>query len=118
MKTLYAACLARLGLSHAGAARLHNARPDTVSSWASGRNPVPQGAWDDLRAYSGEIEDAADEFLAQWDQAGQPTIDIDTTEASDKTLMAAASFVLATDSPIVVGRTRATETARQARRPN
>lgn len=57
MKTLYAACLSRLGLSQSGAAALHSVRLDTVKSWSAGRNPVPPGAWADLRAYEAAIVD-------------------------------------------------------------
>ncbi len=55
MKTLYAACLSRVGLSQADAAVLHGCRPDTVKSWCTGRRTVPAGAWDDLRAYEARI---------------------------------------------------------------
>ena len=60
MKTLYAACLSRLGLSQAAAAALHGVRLDTVKSWSAGRNPVPDGAWDDLRSLEGEIVDRSE----------------------------------------------------------
>ena len=56
MKTVYAAALSRLGLSHAEAAELHAVRKDTVHSWASGRNRVPAGVWDDLRALEAKIQ--------------------------------------------------------------
>jgi len=47
--TLYSAALHLVGLSHSEAADLHGVRLDTVKSWSSGRNGVPQGVWDDLR---------------------------------------------------------------------
>ena len=118
MKTIYAACLSRLGLSQAGAASLHGVRLDTVKSWSAGRNPVPQGAWDELRAYSDAIADRADAMLVAWERAGGPEIEIDTEEADPPMLMAAADFVLSTDAPVAVRRTAATQLARQARRPN
>lgn len=116
MKTLYSACLSRIGLTQAGAATLHGVRPDTVKNWAVGRRGVPQSAWDDLRAYSAQIEDAADAMLEAWDNAGSPPIEIDDSEADGPALMTAAALVLATDGPVHVGQTDATRMARQARR--
>ena len=116
MKTTYSACLARLGLSQAGAAALHGVRIDTVKSWASGRNPVPQGAWDDLRSLSDQIEDAADELLERWQAAGSPPIEMNDTGAGDQALMTGAAFLLATSGPVQIGRTAATDAARHARR--
>ena len=49
-RTPYAAALRLLGLSRAEAAALHQVRPDTIASWATGRRSIPAGAWDDLRA--------------------------------------------------------------------
>lgn len=118
MKSLYAACLSRLGLSQAGAASLHGVRLDTVKSWSVGRNPVPQGAWDDLRAYSDMIADRADAMLETWEDQGSPPIEIDPSEADGPMMMAAADFVLSSAGPVHVGRTAATQIARQARRPN
>lgn len=59
MKTIYAACLSRLGLSQAMAADLHGVRLDTVKSWSCGRRTVPEGVYDNLRALEAEIQDAA-----------------------------------------------------------
>ena len=118
MKTLYAACLSRLGLSQAEAAALHCVRLDTVKSWSSGRNRVPQGAWDDLRAHEGRIVNAGDAMIEAWSAAGSPPIEINDTEADGIALMAAADFVLSSDGPVHVGETDATRIARQARRPN
>ena len=118
MKTLYAACLSRLGLSQSGAATLHGVRIDTVKSWASGRNPVPQGAWEDLREYETQIVDGAEEFREQWDAAGQPPIEINDSEGGGPGMMAVADFVLGSTGPLTIGMTRATQLARQARRPN
>lgn len=119
MKTLYAACLSRLGLSLTGAARLHNVRLDTVKSWSSGRNPVPQGAWDELRAYEAQIVDRSESMREAWDDHQVP-IEIDHSEADDMMLMAAVDFVLGLPEQIPVheGSSRATGLARQARRPN
>ena len=119
MKTLYAACLSRLGLSQSEAATLHgNVRIDTVKSWASGRNRVPQGAWDDLRAYEIKIIDAAEELRERWDDAQNPPLEINDSEAGGITMIALADFVLNSEGSITVGVKKATELARQARRPN
>lgn len=118
MKTLYSACLSRLGLSLAGAASLHGVRLDTVKSWSSGRNPVPQGAWDELREYEAGIVDRSEAMIEAWEAQGQPAIEIDASEADDVSLMAAADFVLSSEGPVHIGQTNATRMARQARRPN
>jgi hypothetical protein len=118
MKTLYAACLSRLGLSQSEAATLHGVRLDTVKSWSVGRNAVPQGAWDELRAVEARIADRADTMLEARDDAGSPPIEIDTSDADHTAMMAAADFVLASHGPVHVGATAATRMARQARRPN
>jgi len=106
MKTLYAACLSRLGLSQTEAARLHDVRIDTVKSWSSGRNRVPQGAWDDLRSYNDQIADAADEFLSEWHNAGCPPISIHAADGEGAALMAVADFLLSTDSEINISTKR------------
>lgn len=118
MKTLYAACLSRLGLTQSGAAVLHDVRIDTVKSWCAGRNRVPQGAWDDLREREAEVMDRADAMLEAWTESGSPAIEIDTAEADDLALMSAADFVLSADADVHVGPTASTRLARQVRRPN
>lgn len=120
MKTLYAACLSRLGLSLAGAAALHGVRLDTVKSWSAGRNPVPHGAWDDLRECEARIVDASEELREQWEAGGEPPVEIDDSEADGAALIAAADFVLGTQpgTSVEVGPSQATVLARQARRPN
>ena len=118
MKTLYAACLSRLGLSLAEAAALHGVRLDTVKSWSAGRNTVPQGAWDELRSLEVAIVDGGEQFREKWQIAGQPAIEINDNEGSGTAMMAAADFVLNSSGPITVGVTRSTQLARQARRPN
>ncbi|GAB5502777.1 hypothetical protein [Pyruvatibacter sp.] len=58
--TLFAATLRLLGLSQQDAAHLLDARIDTIKSWASGRNGVPEGVWDELRTfYAGQLAAAA-----------------------------------------------------------
>lgn len=118
MKTIYAACLSRLGLTQTGAATLHDVAVDTVRSWSAGRNRVPPGAWDQLRAYELRIIDASEAIREGWDAAGSPPIEIDDSEADQMGLMAAADFVLGSTGPVHVGQTAATIMARQARRPN
>lgn len=118
MKTVYAACLARLGLSQPEAAELHSVRLDTVKSWSQGRRTVPQGAWDELRAYETQIVDAAEGIRGSWENAGSPAIEIDDSEADGIALMAAADFILSSEGSVHIGQTDATRAARQARRPN
>lgn len=97
MKTLYAACLSRLGLSLTKAAALHSVRIDTVKSWSSGRNPVPQGAWADLRAYEAAIVDRSEAIREAWEDAGEVR-EIDADAHGDpRALMALADFFLTTD---------------------
>lgn len=62
MKTVYAACLSRVGLSHVEAAALHGVRLDTVKSWSSGRNRIPESIWHDLREYEKQIMLEAEQF--------------------------------------------------------
>ncbi|MDE2434754.1 MAG: hypothetical protein KGM49_00705 [Sphingomonadales bacterium] len=118
MKTIYTACLARLGLTQSGAAALHGVRLDTVKSWSSGRNRVPQGAWDDLRVLELAIMDGSEELRERWEAAGSPPVELDDSEADGVALMAAADFVLSSEGPVSVGQSAATLLARQARRPN
>lgn len=93
MKSLYAACLSRLGLSQAEAAALHNVRLDTVKSWSSGRNKVPDGAWEDLRDYEAQIVDRAEHIRELWEEQGEP-LQISPTAHDEQGLMALADFVL------------------------
>lgn len=118
MKSIYAACLSRLGLSQAGAAALHDVDLSTVKHWSSGRRRVPDGVWHDLRAMEADIVDRGEAMREVWEAHGCPAIEIDASDADPVTLMAAADLVLTTDSPVHVGQTDATTLARQARRPN
>lgn len=119
MKTLYAACIARLGLSLSGAATLHGSRLDSVKSWASGRRTPPDGVWDDLRRYEAQIVDMSEALREAWDESPAP-VEINTSEASDLSMIAAADFVLALPegTPVHDGETSATRLARQAQMPN
>ena len=96
MKTLYAACLSRLGLSLAGAAALHDVRLDTVKSWSSGRNRIPDGAWAELREYEARIVDRSEAIREAWEDSGE-TREIDARWADDLGLMALADFVLSAE---------------------
>lgn len=92
-RTLYSACLSRLGLSQAGAAALHGVRLDTVKSWSAGRNRVPDGAWADLRQREAAIIERAETIRDLWEDAGEPR-EIDATWADDLGLFGLADFVL------------------------
>lgn len=104
MKTLYAACLSRLGLSQSEAAALHKVRLDTVKSWSAGRNPVPAGAWDELRGYEAEIVDRSEAIREAWEDAGEISEIDATTHGDPRSLMALADFLLTNDAdpPLVV----------------
>lgn len=97
VKTLYAACLSRLGLSQFEAAALHGVRLDTVKSWSSGRNRVPAGAWSDLRTLEAHIVNRSEAIREAWEDAGEIR-EIDARVNGDpRNLMALADFVLSTD---------------------
>ena len=98
MKTLYAACLSRLGLSQAQAAALHSVRLDTVKSWSAGRNPVPEGAWAELREYEAQIIDRSEAIREAWEDAGEVRDLEAATHGDPRALMALADFYLTTDA--------------------
>src|SRR3546814_12275198 len=100
MKTIYAACLSRLGLSLAGAAQLHGIRVDTVKNWSVGRRTVTAGAWDELRAYEAQIVDRAEAIRALWEETPS-NIALMAADAEHSRLMYAAAFVF--DLQVVVG---------------
>lgn len=99
MKTLYSACLSRLGLTIADATVVHAkdgrpARMDTVKNWAAGRRTPPPGAWADLRAYAAKIDDRSEAIREAWEDAGEIR-DLDIQTHGDRvSLMAAADFML------------------------
>lgn len=99
MKTIYAACLSRLGLSQSEAATLHNVRLDTVKSWSSGRNPVPAGAWDDLRDLEAKIVDRSETAREIWEANGE-ILKVQATWQDHAGLMALADFVLTTPTTL------------------
>lgn len=93
MKSLYAACLSRLGLSLAEAAALHGVGLSTVKHWASGRRKPPPGIWDELRGYEGRIVDRSEAAREAWQEAGEPLL-VEAVFADDLALMGYADFVL------------------------
>lgn len=104
MKTLYAACLARLGLSQSEAASLHGVRLDTIKSWSAGRNPAPDFVWVDLRKREAAIIDRSEAIREAWEDAGEiREIDIET-HGDVVALLAAADFVLSANEepPVIV----------------
>ena len=97
MKTLYAACLSRLGLSQTGAAALHEVAVQSIKNWCSGRSRPPAGVWTELRAYEAVIVDRSEAIREAWEDAGEAR-DIDANVHGDpQSLMALADFVLTTD---------------------
>lgn len=70
--TLFASILAGLGLSQSEAAAFLECRPDTVKSWGAGRNPVPDGVWEQLHALFDRQEIAATQIYEAWREGGEP----------------------------------------------
>lgn len=103
MKSLYAACLSRLGLTIEEARHVHSqygvpARLDTIKHWSAGRRTPPPGIWADLRAYEAKIIDRSEAIREAWEDAGEiRVVDIQTHE-DPVALMAAADFLLSTDA--------------------
>lgn len=59
-------------------------RLDTVKKWSAGTNPVPAGAWDDLRRVEAERSEFVDEAIGRWREAGSPErIEMNTGEGAD-----------------------------------
>lgn len=104
MKTLYAACLSRLGLSQAEAATYHKVGLQTVKNWCVDRTPVPNGIWDELRAYEGEIVDRSEAIREAWEESGEIRDLVALGSTDRRNLMALADFLLTTDEspPIAV----------------
>lgn len=63
--TTFSAALALCGLTQTTAADYLGVRLDTLKSWSSGRNPVPQGVWQMLADLWARIENAADVASAE-----------------------------------------------------
>lgn len=93
MRTLYAACLSRLGLSQTEAAALHGVRIDTIKSWSSGRSKVPHGAWADLREREAMIIERAETIREIWEDAGEPG-EIAACWVDNIGLLGVADFIL------------------------
>jgi hypothetical protein len=74
------------GLSHREAAQLLNVRLDTVKSWSTGRNRVPNAVLAELAELAARIETAATETLKQIADASEkhgPPSEIELGIASD-----------------------------------
>ena len=56
----FKSALSACGLSLSEAAEFLPARYDTVKKWAQGKNPPPQGVWEQLAELFERIQDAAD----------------------------------------------------------
>lgn len=104
MKTLYAACLSRLGLSQAGAADLHKVGLQSVKNWSVGRSSPPAGIWAELRAYEAAIVDRSETIREAWEDAGEIR-DLELQTHGDPiAMMAIADFLLSTneDPPVTI----------------
>lgn len=80
--TLFKHTLTRLGLSLAEAAAFLDVRLDTLKSWSSGRNPVPDGVWSTLAELAQKQEEAAQAMAEVWLETGEPDL-VDFGLASD-----------------------------------
>lgn len=83
MKTLFASIIAGLGLSQSEAAAFLSVRPDTVKSWGSGRNAVPEGVWTALHALAVAQDTAAREVAKQAKKAVAGGHEIELSLAND-----------------------------------
>ncbi|MDR6144966.1 hypothetical protein QE363_000759 [Sphingomonas sp. SORGH_AS870] len=109
MKTLYAACLARLGLSEQAATHVHARdgqpiRLDNVKRWAAGSRPTPDFVWADLRAYEARIVDRSEAMREAWEDGGEGRTVGVRINGDPVNLMAAADFLLGCDEtpPVLV----------------
>jgi len=93
VRTLYSACLSRLGLSQTEAAVLHKVRTDMIKSWSTGCSCVPDEAWEDLRDYEAKIIDSSEQVREMWREQGEP-LEVDAAAGDLQSLMALADFVL------------------------
>lgn len=98
VKSLYAACLSRLGLSQAGAAALHRVDVSTIKHWSSGRRTPPVTIWEELRDLEARTVDASEAIREAWEDAGEPA-SISASWQDDTGLMALADFVLS--APVI-----------------
>ena len=95
--TLYAACIARLGLSQALAAELHKVSLQSVKNWCSGRSEPPAGVWDDLRALEANVIDLSEELREAWDDGERDGPLYEQAVQSHAGLMALADLALTLD---------------------
>ncbi|MGV0964178.1 MAG: helix-turn-helix domain-containing protein [Polynucleobacter sp.] len=99
--TLFAACLARLGLSQPEAARLLGWSVQSVKDRCVGRSRVPDGVWAELRAIEAPIVERSDTLASVLEQgteaAGSAPEWIDTVVDDHAGLMGLADFLLTND---------------------
>lgn len=97
MKTLFAACLSRLGLSQAQSAAVLSCSVQSVKDWSRGKSNPKPGVWSDLRAYESQIVDRSETIRESWQAAGEVRAIDATPHDSGRNLMALADFVLTVD---------------------
>lgn len=104
MKTLYAACLSRLGLSQPEASAFHRIGLQVIKNWCVGRTPVPAGIWAELRAYEARIIDRSEAVREAWEDSGEARSIEAETHGDPVHMMALADFLLSTDEepPVVI----------------
>lgn len=117
-KTLFSACLERVGLTREQAAAYLNIPAYTIKKMCNGSKIVPQGVWDDLRRRQIEIVDGSEELLERWEQSRATRLTINDDEAGDPAILAAADFVLSVDAGVEIEMVSAERVAaaRRARR--
>ena len=96
MRTIYAACLSRVGLSVSEAANRLRIPTRKLKAWRDGSAAVPQKAWDDLRQYEVEISDEYYRILD--DAASQTTEETAMVDAAPSALSATAIAILILES--------------------
>lgn len=100
--TLFAACLARLGLSQADAEALLGIKLSRIKDMSAGRARVPDGVWSELRDYEDAIAERSDELGKTLEDAvaaadGEEPDRVDAVVDDAVGLMALADFVLGND---------------------
>lgn len=93
MKTLFAACLSRLGLSQSQAADYLEVSLSSIKGWSSGRNPVPKNIWNELRQYEAKIIYHSELIREIWENGGKPET-LEVQSETDFALIAMTDFIL------------------------
>jgi len=93
MDSLYAACLARLGLCVEEAAKLHNISRTAVEAWRSGTVEPPLTAWEDLRDFNAIIAEWTELSREEWAADGEP-LEVQVKQLKGAALMGVAEFIL------------------------